>query len=106
MHRAIQELKKITGKADTETEEKKKNNKNRTKYDEVEFKEKGGKYCMFHKGQELAMYIGNKPFQEAKRGFERPRLPKWKMEKAIYTAKKAQTPRLPATSIWKMLGSR
>ena len=39
---------------------------------------------MFHKGQELAMYIGDKPFQEAKRGFERPRLPKWKMEKAIY----------------------
>lgn len=84
LHRAIQELKKITGKAVTETEEKKKYNKSKTKYDEVEFKEKGGKHYMFHKGQELAMYIGNKPFQEAKRGFERPRLPKWKMEKAIY----------------------
>ena len=81
MHRAIQELKKITGKADTETEEKKKNNKNRTKYDEVEFKEKGGKYYMFHKGQEIAMYIGYKPFQDAKRGFESPRFLKWKMEK-------------------------
>ena len=60
LHRAIQELKKITGKADTETEGKKKNNKNRTKYDEMEFKEKGGKYYMFHKGQELAMYVHRK----------------------------------------------
>ena len=70
MHRAIQELKKVKGKADTETEEKRKNNKSKTKYDEVEFKEKGGKYYMFHKGQELAMYIGDKPFQEANTFFK------------------------------------
>ena len=44
--------------------------KSKTKYDEVEFKEKGGKHYMFHKGQELPMYIGDKPFQEAKRGFD------------------------------------
>ena len=41
LHRAIQELKKITGKADNEKEVKRKNNKSKKKYEEMEFKEKG-----------------------------------------------------------------
>ena len=30
------------------------------------------------------MYIGDLPFENARRGFDPPRLPKWKMEKAIH----------------------
>ena len=38
---------------------------------------------MPYKGFELALYIGDYPFDKAKRGFERPILQKWEMEKKI-----------------------
>ena len=40
---------------------------------------------MKHKETDLAVYIGEYKFSYAKRGFERPALPKWLMEKPITT---------------------
>ena len=60
--------------------------KQKTAYDrmkEVAFRKDGDKMVMSHKGQDLAVYIGEKPFELAKMGFEPPRLPKWKLDKAI-----------------------
>ena len=38
---------------------------------------------MNHKGTDLVVYIGKYKYLYAKRGFERPVLPKWLMEKPI-----------------------
>lgn len=51
---------------------------------EITFREEKGDHILVHKGQDLAVYIGDLPFENARRGFDPPRLPKWKMEKAIH----------------------
>jgi len=50
---------------------------------EVVFKQEGKDFIMCHKDQELALYIGYKPFKEAQRFFEPLKLPKWQLDKAI-----------------------
>ena len=50
----------------------------------MEFKKDGENVTMFHKGQELAMYIGSKKIEWVERFFKRPILQKWKMEKVTY----------------------
>ena len=50
---------------------------------EVTFRRDGKNYIMQHKGQDLAMYIGDLPFEEAKRFFEPPILPKWQLDKKV-----------------------
>ena len=61
------------------------NNKNIERFKEVEFRQVNGEMFMSHKGIDLAVYIGENSFSYAKRGFERPVLPKWLMEKPITT---------------------
>ena len=82
LHLAIMQLKKLE-------EEKMKIQKYKKKaldlYKQMEFKKEGNKHIMSYNGIELALYIGDYPFDKAKRGFERPILPKWKMEKKILT---------------------
>ena len=50
---------------------------------EVVFRQEGKYHIMSHKGQDLATYIGEYPFEKARGGFKPPRLPHWQMEKAI-----------------------
>ena len=50
---------------------------------EVVFKQEGKDFIMCHKDQELALYIGDKPFKETQRFFEPLKLPKWQLDKAI-----------------------
>ena len=65
------------------TQKRKNNVKERFK--EVEFRQVNGEMFMSYKGIDLEMYIVENPFSYAKRGFERPVLPKWLMEKPITT---------------------
>ena len=51
---------------------------------EISFRDEKGKHILVHKGQDLAMYIGDLSFENARRGFDPPRLLEWKMEKAIH----------------------
>ena len=51
---------------------------------EISFRDENGKHILVHKGQDQAMYIGDLPFENARRWFDPPRLSKWKMEKAIH----------------------
>ena len=50
---------------------------------EVVFRQGGKDFIMSHKDQDLGVYIGDKPFKEAQRFFEPPKLPKWQLDKAI-----------------------
>ena len=51
---------------------------------EISFRDENGKHILVHKGQNLAMYICDLPFENARRVFDLPRLPKWTKEKAIH----------------------
>ena len=52
---------------------------------EVTFRQEKEKVILVYQNQDLAIYSNDTlPFERAKRGFEPPRLPKWKLDKAIY----------------------
>ena len=51
---------------------------------EISFRDENGKHILVRIGQNLAMYIGDLPFENARRVFDLPRLPKWTKEKAIH----------------------
>ena len=50
---------------------------------EVVFKQERNDFIMCCKDQELAVYICDKPFKEAKKFFELQNFPKWQLEKEI-----------------------
>ena len=84
LHIAVQELKRATKEEPNEKRIKTKKKKNA--YDrmkEVVFRQEGKDFIMNHKDQDLGVYIGEKPFKEAQRFFEPPKLPKWQLDKAI-----------------------
>jgi len=94
LHMAIQVIKKI--KQDQEQKQemlKPKKKQNQTLYDRckiVEFRQEKNRWIMSYKGMDLADYIGDYPFDQAKLGFENQLLPKWKMEKPIRSAMPAK----------------
>lgn len=48
---------------------------------QVVFRQKGKEWIMSHNNVDLAYYSGDLPYIEARKGFESPNIPKWKMEK-------------------------
>ena len=52
-------------------------------YEQFGFKKEGKNYVMSYNGLEIAIYVGDYPFNKAKRVFEITDLPAWKMEKEI-----------------------
>ena len=59
-----------------ETKNKQKRTKTATdRMKEVVFRQEGEQYIMTYKGQDLAIYSGDYPFEKARGGFEPPRLP-------------------------------
>ena len=88
IHYLIHMLKKGQNVAESTEKQKKAPKKVKTAYDrmrEVTFRHENEKVILVHKNQDLAVYSNdNIPFEKARRGFEPPRLPKWKLDKAIY----------------------
>ena len=83
---AIQMLKRAS-LGEKQEKIKQKNSKYETAYDrmkQVVFREENGKHILQHNGIDLGEYFGDLPFQQARRGFDPPRHPKWKMNKEIY----------------------
>ena len=84
LHIAIRMLKGKKVEEQKETKNKQKRTKTATdRMKEMVFRQEGEQYIMTHKGQDLAIYSGDYPFEKARGGFEPPRLPHWQMEKAI-----------------------
>ena len=81
MHIAIKALKKIK---EVKVEEPvKKKQKVKDRYKMMEFRKEKEDIIMSYKGMDLAIYTGKSNWNWAKRGFESPRLPRWKMERNI-----------------------
>jgi hypothetical protein len=83
LHMAIKALKR----AQNQIEEKpiKKQQKIKDRFKMMEFRKEKEDIIMSCKGMDLALYIGNSKWEWAKRGFEKPRIPSWKMERPIKT---------------------
>ena len=67
----------------TKNEIQKKKKKAIDQYEQMEFKKEGKNYVMSYNALEHAINVVDYPFDKTKRGFERPHLPTWKMEKKI-----------------------
>lgn len=83
LHIAIRTLKEKKVEEPKETKNKPRIKTATDRMKEVVFRQEGKYHIMSHKGQDLATYIGEYPFEKARGGFEPPRLPHWQMEKAI-----------------------
>ena len=86
LHKAIQILKEIETKGETNgkvKENKRRKQTFRDRIKEIEFGKEGNNYIMNHMGQDLGMYIGDWKFKYAKGGFTHIQLLNWKMEKKI-----------------------
>jgi len=88
VHYLVHMLKKGLNLAESKDLFKNAPKKVKTAYDrmkEVTFRQENEKVILVHQNQDLAIYINDTlSFERAKRGFEPPRLPKWKLDKAIY----------------------
>ena len=81
LHLAIKALKRAQNQSEEKQTEKKQ--KITDRYKKMEFRKEKEEIIMSCKGMDLAIYIGKSKWEWAKRGFEKPRLPKWKMDKPI-----------------------
>ena len=81
LHLAIKALKRAQNQSEEKQTEKKQ--KITDRYKKMEFRKEKEEIIMSCKGMDLAIYIGKSKWEWAKREFEKPRLPKCKMEKPI-----------------------
>ena len=81
LHLAIKALKRAQNQSEEKQTEKKQ--KITDRYKKMEFRKEKEDIIMSCKGMDLAIHIEKSKWEWVKRGLEKPRLPRWKMEKPI-----------------------